>query len=103
VFGGATPGSAETSGTARDPAGDHVRSVTAITQVFGSGQKLVAVAVEYDRDIDGSTLSTSTFTVTDRTVTKVYANRTADLAQRGGTAATSSSNCRRTTRRRPCG
>lgn len=60
-----------------------MRSVTAITQVFGAGQKLVAVAVEYDRDIDGSMLSTSTFAVTDRTVTKVYANRTADLAQRG--------------------
>ncbi|MFF3711733.1 hypothetical protein [Streptomyces phaeochromogenes] len=29
------------------------------------------MAVEYDSDIDGSTLSTSTFTVTDRTVTKV--------------------------------
>lgn len=60
-----------------------MRSVTAITQVFGSGQKLVAVAVEYDSDIDGSTLSTSTFAVTDRTVTKVYTNRTADLARRG--------------------
>ncbi|MEV2193035.1 alpha/beta hydrolase-fold protein [Streptomyces phaeochromogenes] len=82
VFGGAGPSSAdEAAGTG--PGGDHVRSVTAITQVFGSGQKLVAVAVEYDRDIDGSTLSTSTFTVTDRTVTKVYANRTAGLAQRG--------------------
>lgn len=81
VFGSATPSSAE---EARDGlGGDHVRSVTAITQVFGAGQKLVAVAVEYDRDIDGSMLSTSTFAVTDRTVTKVYANRTADLAQRG--------------------
>ncbi|MFE2420603.1 hypothetical protein [Streptomyces hokutonensis] len=36
-----------------------------------AGQKLVAVAVEYGREIDGRTLSTSTFTVTDRTVTKV--------------------------------
>ncbi|WP_416966462.1 hypothetical protein, partial [Streptomyces sp. Agncl-13] len=35
-----------------------------MTQVFGAGQKLVAVAVEYDREIDGGTLSTSTFTVT---------------------------------------
>ncbi|MFF4729841.1 alpha/beta hydrolase-fold protein [Streptomyces mirabilis] len=82
VFDSATPGSADEAG--RTGSGDdHVRSVTAITQVFGSGQKLVAVAVEYDSDIDGSTLSTSTFAVTDRTVTKVYTNRTADLAQRG--------------------
>ncbi|MFG2778191.1 alpha/beta hydrolase-fold protein [Streptomyces prunicolor] len=84
VFGSATPSSAsEASGTASaDAGGDHVKGLTAITQVFGAGQKLVAVAVEYDRDIDGRTLSTSTFTVTDRTVTKVYTNRTADLAER---------------------
>ncbi|MFI6467302.1 alpha/beta hydrolase-fold protein [Streptomyces sp. NPDC050538] len=87
VFGSATPSSArdagEASGTgSADSGGDHVKGLTAITQVFGSGQKLVAVAVEYDRDIDGRTLSTSTFTVTDRTVTKVYTNRTADLTER---------------------
>ncbi|WP_329331296.1 alpha/beta hydrolase-fold protein [Streptomyces sp. NBC_00663] len=57
--------------------------VTAITKVFGDGQKLVAVAVEYDSDIDDSALSTDTFTVTGRTVTKVYANRAAALADRG--------------------
>ena len=28
---------------------DYVRSVTAITQVFGTGQKLTAVAVEYSQ------------------------------------------------------
>ncbi len=60
----------------------HVRGVTAITKVFGDGQKLIAVAVEYDRDIDGSGLSTSTFAVTDRTVTKVYTNGAAALADR---------------------
>ncbi|MEV8546180.1 alpha/beta hydrolase-fold protein [Streptomyces sp. NPDC051572] len=84
VFGSATPSSAnEANGTgSTDSTGDHVKGLTAITQVFGAGQKLVAVAVEYDRDIDGRTLSTSTFTVTDRTVTKVYTNRTADLTER---------------------
>jgi hypothetical protein len=69
------------SGTA--PAAGHIRSATAITQVYGDGQKLIAVAVEYDTDITGSALSTSTFKVTGRTVTKVYANRTADLAEHG--------------------
>ncbi|WP_443064682.1 alpha/beta hydrolase-fold protein [Streptomyces sp. NBC_00588] len=62
---------------------DRVHGVTAITKVFGDGQKLIAVAVEYDQVIDTSSLSTSTFAVTGRTVTKVYANRTADLAERG--------------------
>ncbi|WP_411153397.1 alpha/beta hydrolase-fold protein [Streptomyces sp. A30] len=81
AFGSATPSSADEAGGAGSETG-HVRSVTAITQVFGDGQKLVAVAVEYDSDIDGSTLSTSTFAVADRTVTKVYTNRTAGLAQR---------------------
>ncbi|WP_406457340.1 alpha/beta hydrolase-fold protein [Streptomyces sp. NBC_01622] len=84
VFAGASPSSAqEASGTGAPASdGDHVKGLTAITQVFGAGQKLVAVAVEYDREIDGRTLSTSTFTVTDRTVTKVYTNRSADLAER---------------------
>ncbi|MDV9175663.1 hypothetical protein R6V09_36810, partial [Streptomyces sp. W16] len=86
VFGGATPSSArEASGTGATSTDDSpVKGLTAITQVFGAGQKLVAVAVEYDREIDGRTLSTSTFTVTDRTVTKVYTNRSADLAERAG-------------------
>lgn len=56
--------------------GGHVRSITAITQVFGEGQKLTAVAVEYDRDIDGVRLSTSTFRVAGRIVTASYANTT---------------------------
>jgi hypothetical protein len=33
----------------------HVRSATAITKVYGDGQKLIAVAVEYDTDITGRT------------------------------------------------
>ncbi|WOX10813.1 twin-arginine translocation signal domain-containing protein [Streptomyces sp. N50] len=61
----------------------HVRGATAITQVYGDGQKLIAVAVEYDTDITGSALSTSTFKVAGRTVTKVYANREPSLAAQG--------------------
>ncbi|MFG3026526.1 hypothetical protein ACGFZQ_49990 [Streptomyces sp. NPDC048254] len=61
----------------------HVHSVTAITQVYGDGQKFVAVAVEYDRDISDAQLSTSAYKVDSRTITKVYANRTAGLADHG--------------------
>ncbi|MGW7546461.1 alpha/beta hydrolase-fold protein [Streptomyces sp. NPDC054770] len=82
IVGGATLGAAAEPNETASTAG-HVRAATAITKVFGDGQKLIAVAVEYDRDIDGSTLSTSTFAVTGRTVTKVYANRAAELAERG--------------------
>lgn len=35
----------------------HITQATAITQVFGNGQRLTAIAVEYDREIDGSKLS----------------------------------------------
>ncbi len=52
-------------------AGGHVKSATAIA-LFGDGQKLTAVAVEFDQDIDNSKLSMSTFKVDGRTITKVY-------------------------------
>lgn len=64
-------------------AGGHVKSATAITQVFGDGQKLTAVAVEFDKAIDNSKLLTSTFKVDGRTITKVYANTAATTAEKG--------------------
>lgn len=54
----------------------HVVQATAVTQVFGDGQKLTAVAVTYDAAIASSKLSTSDFRVKGRTVTRVYANTT---------------------------
>lgn len=56
------------------------RSAVAITQVFGDGQKLTAVAVEYDQPIDGARLTKATFTVEGRTVTRVYASASPDIA-----------------------
>jgi predicted peptidase len=66
-----------------DRAGDRIKSATAITQVFGDGQKFTAVAVEFDRDIDNAQLSTSAFKVDGRTIVKVYANTTATTADNG--------------------
>jgi predicted peptidase len=78
LSGAAVPAEAAiASGQTSNPG--HVRGVTAITQVFGTGQKLTAVAVEYDRDIDGSKLSKTTYKVAGRTVTGVYTNREAGL------------------------
>lgn len=62
---------------------EHIKSVTAITEVFGDGQKVSAVAVEYDKAIDTSKLKTSDFTVEGQTVTKVYANTAAAKASQG--------------------
>jgi predicted peptidase len=44
---------------ATQAAEDHIQSATAIAQVFGDGQKLTAVAVEFDQDIDNSKFLTS--------------------------------------------
>lgn len=70
-------------GQIADAATSHVKSATAITQVFGTGQRLTAVAVEYDQAIDNSKLSLKSFSVKDRTVTKVYANSAATPAPNG--------------------
>lgn len=65
------------------PMAGHVKSVTAITRVFGNGQRMVALAVEYDRIIANGSLQAEAFAVEDRRVVRVYANSQADLAQSG--------------------
>lgn len=61
----------------------HVKNVTAITEVFGDGQKVTAVAAEYDQVINNAGLSTSAFSVEGRTITKVYANTAPARAAQG--------------------
>ncbi|MCI3271788.1 PHB depolymerase family esterase [Streptomyces cylindrosporus] len=61
----------------------HITGATAITEVFGDGQKLTAVALKYDKEIDRSSVSLSAFKVKDRTVTNVYTNTTAAKAGHG--------------------
>jgi predicted peptidase len=53
---------------------DYILNITAIAEVFPDGQKITAAAVEFDRDIDNEKLCPATFSVKDRTVTKIYAN-----------------------------
>ncbi|MFJ2893058.1 alpha/beta hydrolase-fold protein [Streptomyces sp. NPDC087305] len=60
-----------------------MKSATAITKVYGDGQKFIAVAVEYDTEIATSKLSASSFEVEGRTVTRVYANTGAAMADQG--------------------
>ncbi|PDT12000.1 hypothetical protein [Rhizobium sp. M1] len=61
---------------------EHVKRATAITQVFGDGARLTAVAVEYDAAVDGRSLSPDTFRVEGRTVTGVFTSASADPAGR---------------------
>ena len=85
VFGGSVPaarGSASDTGSG-GPSIRHIKGATAITEVFGDGQKLTTVAIEYDKSIVSSKLSPSTFSVEGRTITKVYANKAAAKASQG--------------------
>ena len=51
-----------------------VKNITAITEVFGDGQKLTGVILEYSVEIDGKKLPKDTFEVLDRTVLDIYTN-----------------------------
>lgn len=55
----------------------HILSVTAITQVFGEGQKTIAAAVEYDAQLDARSVCADDFMVEGRTVTEVYVSSAA--------------------------
>jgi predicted peptidase len=85
AFGGGVPavhGSTSDTGSG-GPNIRHIKGATAITEVFGDGQKLTTVAIEYDKSIVSSKLSPSAFSVDGRTITKVYANEAAAKASQG--------------------
>lgn len=50
----------------------HLLGVTAVTQVYGAGQKLSHLVLRYDAELTGERLATSTFQVADRTVTDAW-------------------------------
>jgi len=58
------------------------RAAIAITEVFGEGAKLIAVAVEYDTPLRGEELDADVFSVEGRTVTGVFTSTSADPAHR---------------------
>ncbi|MDO9339900.1 MAG: hypothetical protein Q7T72_05160 [Bacteroidales bacterium] len=60
----------------------HIKSVTAITEVFPDGQKLTTVAIEYDKNIENSKLSKSAFSVEGRTITNLYTNNSAAMSSK---------------------
>lgn len=52
------------------------QSITALTQVFGDGQKLTAVTLEYPEAIDTAKLDANSFGVRSRRIKRIYANTT---------------------------
>ncbi|OOF71527.1 hypothetical protein BKG89_00310 [Rodentibacter caecimuris] len=51
----------------------------AITQVFGDGVKLVAIALSYPTEISASILNVKDFSITGRTITQVFTAQSATL------------------------
>ncbi|MEH2324396.1 MAG: hypothetical protein V7K32_12640 [Nostoc sp.] len=62
---------------------EHIKAVTSVTEVFGDGQRLTASIVEYNTPIKNSSLSTTTFTVSGRNITRVYANARPEKSEVG--------------------
>ena len=61
----------------------YILGATAITEVFGDGQRLVAVAVKHDRPVDPDALDPALYAVEDRTITRVYASASSEPAAEG--------------------
>lgn len=61
----------------------YVLGATAITRVFGDGQRLVGVAIEYDRPVQAAALDPALYAVEGRTVGRVYANAAPEPSGRG--------------------
>lgn len=61
----------------------HIKNVTAITEIFGEGQKISAMALEYDAPINTAKLKISDFTVEGGNITQIYANTKAEKTPKG--------------------
>jgi len=53
---------------------EYILNVATLAEVFPEGQKITAVVVEFDRDIDNEKLNPIIFSVEGRSITKIYAN-----------------------------
>lgn len=62
---------------------EHIKNVTAVSSVFGDGQKVKTVVVEYDYPINTRSLSTTTFAIEGREILRTYANTEAAIADKG--------------------
>ena len=51
-----------------------IRSVTSVTEVFGTGQQITHIILEFNEKVVNSQMTKNTFTVSDRTVEKIYSN-----------------------------
>lgn len=64
-------------------ANEHIKSATAISSVFGDGRKVETVILEYDTPIKDKSLSTDSYSVEGKNITRVYANTAPEKAAQG--------------------
>lgn len=57
------------------------KMITAITKVYGNGERICAVAIEFSNEIDKDTITDETFSVEGRTITNVYFNDEAAMSE----------------------
>lgn len=62
---------------------EHIKAVTAVTQVFGRSQRTVAAIIEYDAPLSNRAITATAWRVAGRTVTRAYANDRAEKAAQG--------------------
>lgn len=62
---------------------NHIQSATAISKVLGDGRKVAAIVLEYDTPISNKSLTTESFRVEGREVTRIYANNVPEQADKG--------------------
>ena len=62
---------------------EHVKSATAISKVLGDGRKVASVVLEYDVPISNKSLTTDSYRVEGKEVTRVYANTLPETAEQG--------------------
>lgn len=57
------------------------KMITAITQVYGNGERINAVAIEFNQEIDKDTITSDTFSVEGRSITNTYFNDEAAVSE----------------------
>ena len=55
------------------------QNATAITQVFGDGVRLTAIAIEYNQTVSNGQFTAKDFAVEGRTITNVFVSHSAGL------------------------
>ncbi|MCD8317784.1 MAG: prolyl oligopeptidase family serine peptidase [Paraprevotella sp.] len=59
-----------------------ITQATALSEVFGDGAKITTAILQYDEDIDGTSLSIGAFKAAGREITDVYTSKTADKGKK---------------------